>query len=98
MANLKIRSDGFFLASFLDSWLERLVTDSTSSWIWDTLQKGFMEADVVYGALNDNQWDLCQETATSIGNVRTTQVNFECNINQSWMDMLARVDKNERII
>jgi hypothetical protein len=97
-AKLTIHSDGFFLASFLDSWPERLVTDSTSHWTWDTLHKGFMEADAVYGTLNDNQWDLWRETATSIGNIRTTQVNFEHNINQSWMDTLARVDKNERVI
>jgi hypothetical protein len=98
MANLTLRSEGFFLASFLDSWPERLVTNSTSRRIWDTLHKGFMEADAVYGAHNNNHRDLRRETATSIGNVRTTQVNFECNINRSWMDTLARVDENECVI
>jgi hypothetical protein len=57
-----------------------------------------MEADTVYGALNDNHRDLRRDTATSIGNVRTTQVNFERNINRSWTDTLARVDENERVI
>jgi hypothetical protein len=83
-ANSTICSDSFFLASFLDSWLERLVTNSTSHWIWDMLHKGFMEADAVYGTLNDNQRDLRQETATSIGNVRTTQSTLNAISTNGW--------------
>ena len=60
-----ICSDGF-VATFLDSWPELLVTNDTSRQIWDMLCMGFVTANMVYGLLDDQQQVLCWDTDSSI--------------------------------
>ena len=50
-ADSKICSDGF-LAMFLNSWLEDLVTDATSRRIWNLLHQSHSDADAIYSTLN----------------------------------------------
>jgi hypothetical protein len=57
--------DGF-VATFLDSWPELLVTDDTSRQIWDMLYTGFVAADTVYGLLDDQQQVLRRDMDSSI--------------------------------
>ncbi len=86
--------DGF-VATFLDSWPESLVTNDTSRRIWDMLCTGFVTADTVYGSLDDRQQVLRWDMDSSI---RLHASNVEQQLNDSWTDTLARLDANNRII
>ena len=48
---VEIRPDGF-LATFLETWPEKLVTDATSRWIWNMFCQSHSDADAVYSTLN----------------------------------------------
>jgi hypothetical protein len=83
-----------FLATFLQSWPETLITDDFSRWIYDTLCKGFIKVDKVYLALDDCQRTLCQDMDSSL---RIHDTKFRQELDSSWKAALEHLNNNDRI-
>jgi hypothetical protein len=84
-----------FLATFLQSWLEMLVTDDSSRRIYDMLCKGFIMADKVYLALDDCQRILRQDTDSSIC-IHDAKIRWE--LESSWKATLEHLNTNDHIL
>ena len=76
------RSIGF-LTSFLENWPESKVSDDITRRIWNSLHQGAIEADLVYGSLDERQSNLQRDTYASIRqhNLTTARSITDCTDN-----------------
>jgi hypothetical protein len=84
-----------FVATFLHSGPETLVTDDSSRQIYDRLCRGFIKADKVYLALNDRQRTLRKDTDSSIC-IHAAKIRREHD--RSWTATLEHLNDNDCIL
>jgi hypothetical protein len=84
-----------FMATFLASWPEMLITDDSSHWIYDTLCKGFVEADEVYLTLHARQCTLQQDTDSTL---RAHKATTRRELDNTWTTTLGQLDNNNQIL
>jgi hypothetical protein len=91
---LSSRSIGF-LTSFLENWPESEVSDNTTRWIWNPFHQGAIEADLVYGALNERQSTLQRDTYASVRQHDLTLTRSITDCTDNLNAALARLTRAE---